>query len=182
MPWSPASVWFRVPSPRMKISGTAWSPFSKNCRFGTRPRTSQQRDDAVLIERRLVEGADRERRLLMFRLAPRGGDDNLPSDVAPEDVCANAGMAVDRQRAVMPSTEIEVLMVSPQAFVSVALLYPPSSDRVPRMTALSDLRSKMTALSIPARIRAQSRFLQGVIFAPARRRSRGSRARPVSPG
>ncbi len=49
----------------------------------------EQRDDAILVERRLVERADRERRVLQGGLAPRRGDDDFPERRLRLGVCGH---------------------------------------------------------------------------------------------
>ena len=82
----------------------------------------EQRDDAILVQRRLVERADRERRVLQGRLAPRRGDDDLAERrLARACVCACEVKALDRHSIAPPRTENEVLMFPPKLAFQCAL-------------------------------------------------------------
>ncbi len=95
----------------MKISGTAWSPFSKNCRFGTRPRTSSSEttrfSSSVAWSNALIASGVScsvvSRRVAVTTTSP-----------SVDCVWACADITVGRHSIAPPSTENEVLMFPPK--------------------------------------------------------------------
>ncbi len=98
----------------MKISGTAWSPFSKNCRFGTRPRTSSSettRFSSSVTWSNAVIASGVSCRVVSRRVAVTTISSSA-ADLA--GACAFATDAAVRHRAEPPRTANRVFMVSPK--------------------------------------------------------------------